>query len=45
MFETIKRLYDGGNGQLSKVGVSNAVVKGWITSGQFQEITGESYVA
>lgn len=36
MFETLKRLYDAG--KLSVIGLSNAVIKGWITEAQKQEI-------
>ena len=40
MYETIKRIY-------AKTGdknlVANAVKKGWITAGQYKEITGEEY--
>ena len=38
MFETIKRLY-GKTG--SKALVKNAVKKGWISTEQYKEITGE----
>ena len=42
MYNTIKRLY-------AKTGDSilaeNAVKKGWITAGQYAEITGEAYPA
>lgn len=42
MFETIKRLYAKTG---SETVVSNAVKKGWITSEQYQAITGEEYTA
>lgn len=38
MFETIKRLYTKTG---SKLLVINAVSKGWITSEQYKQITGE----
>lgn len=41
MFERIKRLYN--TGKLTKDGVRNAVVKGWITEAEYQTITGEEY--
>ena len=41
MFERIKRLYN--TGKLTKSGVKNAVVKGWITEAEYQTITGEEY--
>ena len=40
MFDTIKRLYaKTGNTTL----VRNAVLKGWITELQYEQITGEKY--
>jgi hypothetical protein len=36
MFETLQRLY--GEGKLTLQGLENAVVKGWITEEQKQEI-------
>lgn len=39
-FERVKNYYD--TGLWSIVKVRNAVVKGWITDAEFQEITGES---
>lgn len=41
MYARIKRLYD--TGKLKKDGVRNAVIKGWITEVQYEEITGEAY--
>lgn len=38
MFATLMRLYDGGIGPLTVVMLSNAVIKGWITDEQKQEI-------
>ena len=38
MFETLMRLYDGGNGPLTVVMLANAVTKSWITEAQKQEI-------
>ena len=38
MFETLMRLYDGGNGPLTVVMLANAVIKNWITEAQEQEI-------
>ena len=40
MFETIKRLYSKTH---NKAVVDAAVAKGWITAGQYKEITGETY--
>lgn len=36
MYETLRRLYDAG--KLSIIGLSNAVIKRWITESQKQEI-------
>lgn len=36
MYETLKRLYDAG--KLTDIGLSNAVIKRWITEAQKQEI-------
>lgn len=36
MYERLKRLYV--TGKLSDVGLSNAVIKGWITESQRKEI-------
>ncbi len=38
MFETLMRLYNGGNGPLTVTMLSNAVIKGWISEAQKQEI-------
>lgn len=38
MFDTLMRLYDCGNGSLTVVMLANAVIKGWITEDQKQEI-------
>ena len=38
MFETLMRLYDCGNGPLTVAGLANAVIKGWITEAQKQDI-------
>ncbi len=38
MFETLMRLYDGGNGPLTVVMLANAVIKNWITEAQKEEI-------
>jgi 5,10-methylene-tetrahydrofolate dehydrogenase/methenyl tetrahydrofolate cyclohydrolase len=38
MFATLMRLYDGGIGPLTVVMLANAVIKGWITDEQKQEI-------
>lgn len=42
-FEKVKNFYDWGC--WSKAMVKNAVVKGWITSDEYEEITGEKYTA
>ncbi len=39
-FDKVKFYYDNGNWTIEQV--RNAVVKGWITAAQFEEITGES---
>lgn len=38
MFETLKRLYNRGEGKLTIAMLANAVSKGWITEDQKQEI-------
>lgn len=38
MFETLMRLYDGGKGKLTEAGLDKAVLKGWITEDQKNEI-------
>ena len=38
MFETLMRLYDGGKWPLTTAMLANAVIKGWITEAQKQEI-------
>ena len=40
-YEKVKFYYKHGNWTIEQV--RNAVVKGWITAGQFTEITGETY--
>ena len=40
-FALVKGYYD--NGQWKKAAVKNAVVKGWITAEEYEEITGEVY--
>lgn len=40
-YNIVKRNYD--NGFWSIIKVRDAVVKGWITAEEFQEITGEIY--
>ncbi len=40
-FELVKEYYD--NGRWKKKAVKNAVVKGWITAEEYEEITGEVY--
>lgn len=42
-FNKVKGYYD--NGLWNKTMVRNAVVKGWITAEEYQEITGEEYEA
>lgn len=42
MFETLMRLYDKGKGRLTAAGLANAVIKGWITETQKQEIIASS---
>lgn len=41
MFETLQRLYI--EGRLNEQGLKNAVIKGWITAEQYQEISGYPY--
>jgi len=38
MFEMLMWLYDGGMGKLTVTMLSNAVIKGWITDAEKQEI-------
>lgn len=40
-FQKVKYYYDNGLWDINRV--RNAVVKNWITSEEFEEITGESY--
>ena len=40
-FETVKLYYDMGLWRIERV--RNAVIKNWITDGEFYEITGELY--
>lgn len=40
-FNKVKGFYD--NGFWTKAMVRNAVVKGWITAEEYEEITGEAY--
>lgn len=40
-FELVKGYYD--SGRWKKKAVKNAVVKGWITAAEYEEITGEVY--
>ena len=40
-YEQVKSYYD--NGLWNKHRVYNAVVKGWITAEEYEEITGEPY--
>ena len=42
-FELVKGYYD--EGRWKKKAVRNAVVKGWITAAEYEEITGEGYNA
>ncbi|UOO38260.1 XkdX family protein [Oscillospiraceae bacterium CM] len=41
MFERLKRLFDAGT--LTIDGLKNAVVKDWVTTEQYEEITGQTY--
>lgn len=38
MFETLMRLYAAGKGPLTAAMLANAVIKGWITDAEKQEI-------
>jgi len=40
-FDLVKKYYD--EGLWSKAKVHNAVVKGWITAAEYEEIVGEPY--
>ena len=40
-YDKVKQYYDRGYWSLQMV--RNAVVKGWITAEQFEEITGQAY--
>lgn len=42
-FEKVKRYYD--NGRWPEYRVADAVVQGWITAEEFEEITGHPYEA
>ena len=42
-YKLVKRNYDNGYWDISRV--RDAVVKGWITVDEYQEITGEVYEA
>lgn len=42
-FETVKSYYI--RGMWNEAKVRNAVVKGWITAEEFEEITGHSYAS
>lgn len=42
MYETLKRLYD--SGKATAAGLRQATAYGWITAGQFTELTGQEYV-
>lgn len=42
-FNEVKRYYD--DGLWKKKAVRNAVVKGWITAEEYEEIIGEVYAA
>lgn len=42
-YNKVKRYYD--SGLWNKEMVRNAVIKGWITAEEFEEITGEKYDA
>ncbi len=41
--QNLQRLYDGGNGPLTKDGLKKAVVKTWITPDDYKTITGDDY--
>lgn len=43
MYKAIKNLYQ--HGKLTKDGVQDKVIKGFISAAQYQEITGEPYPA
>ena len=40
-FEKVKKYYD--SGLWNKTMVKNAVIKGWITADEYEEIVGEPY--
>ena len=42
-YDKVKRYYDAGLWDLTRV--QNAVIKGWITAKEYQQITGEAYTA
>lgn len=42
-YEMVKFFYD--NGAWGKDRVKNAVVRGWITSAEYKQITGKTYKA
>ena len=41
-FELVKRYYEAG--AWKKKAVKNAVVKGWITDDEYEEIVGDPYI-
>lgn len=40
-FNIVRQYYESGLWKINRV--RNAVVKGWITTGEYEEITGERY--
>jgi hypothetical protein len=45
MYQTLVRLYNGGAGPLTIDGLKRAVSLGWISTTEYQQISGEAYEA
>nr|DAQ35653.1 MAG TPA: hypothetical protein [Caudoviricetes sp.] len=43
--QNLNRLYNGGAGPLTIDGLKRAVSLGWISTDEYQQITGEAYTA
>ena len=43
--QNLNRLYNGGAGPLTKDGLKRAVTLGWISTDEYQQISGEAYTA
>ena len=45
MYQTLIRLYNGGVGPLTKDELKKALVLKWISTDEYQQITGEVYIS